>query len=183
MVLAKAHFYCSKTSLTQQPGIFWLTGNSEPTQPALKALLFTSVDGVPTTAKAHSHEMMFWSKAHQVRPETALYSKAQTGFQQPQKAESKGGLGLPPAHPACLKQIFWQPRVSLTVVSWHLGQVVVVGSFHPRFSSLPVRCLDLLKIVYLTFLLRLTGPKPVEVLTFLQHQDMTKFQNLSPKRF
>ena len=63
MGLAKAHFYSSKTALTQQPGIFLLTGNPEPTQPALNALLFTSVDGVPTTAKAHSYEMIFWSES------------------------------------------------------------------------------------------------------------------------
>jgi len=62
MVLAKAYYYSSKTALTQQPGICLLTGNPEPTQPALNALLFTSVDAVPTTAKAHSFEMIFWSK-------------------------------------------------------------------------------------------------------------------------
>lgn len=59
MVLAKAHFYSSTTALTQQPGILLLTGNPEPAQPALNALLFinTSADGVATKwfsgAKAH----------------------------------------------------------------------------------------------------------------------------------
>lgn len=50
MVLAKARFYSSSAALTQQPGMFLLTGNAEPTQPLLNALLFTSVDGVLVTA-------------------------------------------------------------------------------------------------------------------------------------
>lgn len=59
MVPAKAHFYSSKAALAQQPEMFLLTGTPEPTQPLLNALLFTSVDGVPATAKARSCEITF----------------------------------------------------------------------------------------------------------------------------
>lgn len=60
MALAKPHFYSSQTTLTQHPGISRL--HLEVTQPVLNALLFTSVDGAPTAAKAWSYEMIFWSK-------------------------------------------------------------------------------------------------------------------------
>lgn len=45
MALAEAHFYNSKIALTQQSGIFLLTGNPELTQPAQNLSHFLQLMG------------------------------------------------------------------------------------------------------------------------------------------